>query len=137
MRNLGKPMATAGVQIQLVTANAYVDFAVVVGSRQICEFRIEERHRADGRIQGRTRTTSTNHAVIGWAEGPFSKDETRRASLHDLACSLAEMGLDVTPVLERAQERGWPQETIDEAAEAAEKARPKQAEPVGLGHASP
>lgn len=131
MNNLGKPVATAGVQIQLVTANAYVDLAVIVGNQQICEFRIEERHRADGRIHGRARTTGTNYAVVGWAEGLFSRDETRRASLHDLACFLAGMGLDVTPVLQRAQERGWPREIIDEAAEAAERARPEQAEPIG------
>jgi hypothetical protein len=130
MNNLGKPVAAAGVQIQLVTVNAYVDLAVIVGNQQICEFRIEERHRADGRIHGRTRTTGTNHAVVGWAEGLFSRDETRRASLHEL-------GLDVTPVLERAQERGWPQEIIDEAAEAAEGARSERAGVDRHARASP
>jgi hypothetical protein len=137
MNNLGKPVAAAGVQIQLVTVNAYVDLAVIVGNQQICEFRIEERHRADGRIHGRTRTTGTNHAVVGWAEGLFSRDETRRASLHELACFLARVGLDVTPVLERAQERGWPQEIIDEAAEAAEGARSERAGVDRHARASP
>lgn len=30
MNDLEKPIATAGAQIQLVSANAYVDFAVIV-----------------------------------------------------------------------------------------------------------
>jgi hypothetical protein len=127
MTHLGKPVATAGVQIQLVAANVYVDLAVIVGHQQICAFRIEERHGADGRLQGHTWATATNHAVIGWAKGPFSRDETRSSSPHGLACSLTGMGLDVTPVLERAYERGWPREMIDEAAHAAEEARSERA----------
>ena len=64
MNDLEKPIATAGTQIQLVTANAYVDFAVIVGNCRICEFRIEERHYQDHRIQDRMLTTSRNHAVV-------------------------------------------------------------------------
>jgi Zn finger protein HypA/HybF involved in hydrogenase expression len=127
VNDLEKPIATAGAQIQLVTANAYVDFAVIVGNRRICEFRIEERHYQDHRIRDRTLTAGRNHAVMGWTEGPFSKNETRRTSLDSLTCYLAGMGLDVTPVLKRAKERGWPQETIDEAAEAARRAKSEHA----------
>ena len=128
MNDLEKPITTAGTQIQLVTANAYVDFAVIVGNRRICEFRIEERHYQDHRIRDRMLTTGRNHVVMGWAEGPFSKNETRRTSLDGLTCYLTGMGLDVTPVLKRARERGWPQEIIDEAAEAAERAKLEQAD---------
>lgn len=105
-------------------------FMVRVGRRWILTFGVSPREVKTWDDTNPLRTTRKDHAVSGWRTGVLSGIRAYCGSLLDLAGDLSGYGLDVEPVLERAEELGWPSDIVDEARARAEESYRYQAEQV-------